>query len=163
MIELETGEKEILVTSLTDTEKYNYGLFQSLYHQRWGIEESYKKLKFRCELENFSGKSILSIRQDFYAKILIMNLTALFIISSLEEVEQKTKDSKHKYKINWAQAIGKMKNNFLYLFIKRSVGDYIKRIQEMIIENLCPIRPGRTNPINHKPRRKYYVSYKSNI
>ena len=105
LIELETGENEVLITSLTDTEKYNYAIFQELYHLRWGIEESYKKLKLRCELENFSGKSVLSIKQDFYAKILMLNLTALFVFSSRAEVEKKTENLKHDYKINWAQAI----------------------------------------------------------
>jgi hypothetical protein len=41
-------------------------LFKELYYLRWGIEENYKRLKQWVEIENFSGKSVLSIQQDFY-------------------------------------------------------------------------------------------------
>jgi len=44
---------------------------------RWGIEENYKRLKQWLEIENFSGKSVLTIKQDFYAKIVAENLTTL--------------------------------------------------------------------------------------
>jgi len=40
-IELSTGEKEVLITSLLDAEEYPYELFEELYHLRWGVEESY--------------------------------------------------------------------------------------------------------------------------
>jgi hypothetical protein len=42
-----------------------------------GIEEPYKRAKCRVEIENFSGRSALTVRQDFYAKIFAMNLTAM--------------------------------------------------------------------------------------
>ena len=44
-IELSTGEKEILCTSLIDSEKYTYEEFDKLYHYRWNEEEAYKLLK----------------------------------------------------------------------------------------------------------------------
>jgi len=47
----------VLITNLMDSDKYHVGLFKSLYHLRWGIEENYKRLKQWLEIENFSGKS----------------------------------------------------------------------------------------------------------
>ena len=41
-VELDTGETEILCTSLIDTEKYPYEQFKELYHFRWNEEEAYK-------------------------------------------------------------------------------------------------------------------------
>ena len=163
LIELETGEKEVLITSLIDTEKYGYEIFIKLYHQRWGVEESYKKLKHRLEIENFSGKSVLSIEQDFYAKVFMLNLTSFFIFSSRIEVEKKTEKLKRNYKINWAQAIGKIKNNFLYLFIKEKVEYYVEKIKNLILGNLCPIRSGRSSPRKGRSKKKFYYCYKSNI
>jgi hypothetical protein len=32
------------------------------------VEEDYKAIKCRMELENFTGKSVLSVYQDFHAK-----------------------------------------------------------------------------------------------
>ena len=37
-IELPTGGKEVLITSLLDSEKYPFEVFDELYHLRWGIE-----------------------------------------------------------------------------------------------------------------------------
>ncbi len=59
--ELETGETEILITSLTDQEKYPHEIFAELYHGRWPVEEDCKTMKCRTELENFTGKSVLSV------------------------------------------------------------------------------------------------------
>jgi hypothetical protein len=54
---------------MMDCEAYEVDLFKKLYYLRWGIEENYKRLKQWVEIENFSGKSVLSIQQDFYAKM----------------------------------------------------------------------------------------------
>ena len=40
-IELESGEKKILCTSLTDMKKYEHIEFDSLYHYGWNEEEAY--------------------------------------------------------------------------------------------------------------------------
>jgi len=63
------NEVEVLITNLTDESEFDVSIFKSLYHMRWGIEENYKRLKQWTEIENFSGKSTLSVKQDFYAKI----------------------------------------------------------------------------------------------
>jgi hypothetical protein len=76
-IELDSGETEILITSLLDTQKYPHSEFASLYHLRWPVEEDYKVMKRRIEVENFSGKSVLSVYQDFHAKVFSKNLTAV--------------------------------------------------------------------------------------
>ena len=55
-IELPTGEKEILCTSLLDHKTFTHKDMEELYHSRWNEEEAYKLLKSRVEVENFSGK-----------------------------------------------------------------------------------------------------------
>ena len=72
-IELETGEAEILITSLLDQQIHSYDQFAELYHLRWPVEEDYKTMKHWIEIENFSGKSVLSIYQDFHAKVFSKN------------------------------------------------------------------------------------------
>jgi len=51
------GQVEVLITSLLDMGKYPIEIFRDLYHLRWPVEEDYKTMKCRLELENFSGKS----------------------------------------------------------------------------------------------------------
>ncbi|MCF8057606.1 MAG: hypothetical protein K9K37_13340 [Desulfocapsa sp.] len=41
-LELESGETEVLITSLTDMEQSPHDLFADLYHDRWPVEEDYK-------------------------------------------------------------------------------------------------------------------------
>ncbi len=43
-IELDSGEVEILVTSLLDVGQYPHRIFKGLYHKRWPVEEDYKLL-----------------------------------------------------------------------------------------------------------------------
>lgn len=64
------GKVAVLITSLIDTQQYPIGIFNDLYHCKWPVEEDYKAIKCRMDLENFSGKSALSIYQDFHAKSL---------------------------------------------------------------------------------------------
>ena len=62
------GKAQVLITSLTDTQQYPNEIFDELYHRRWPVEEDYKTIKCRIELENYSGESVLSVYQDFHAK-----------------------------------------------------------------------------------------------
>lgn len=83
------GAVEVLITNLMDETDYDTAQFKALYHQRWGCEENYKRLKQWLEIENFSGKSALSIKQDFHAKMVAANLTALMTLAAQQRVEKK--------------------------------------------------------------------------
>jgi len=106
-IELENGEKEVLRTFLNDEEKYPYEEFCELYHFRWNVEEGYKLCKARAEVEGFPGKTALIVKQDFFAKVFIMSLSALLAFPIRERVinEYKSKGSKHPQKINRTSAM----------------------------------------------------------
>jgi hypothetical protein len=84
-VPLPTGEVEVLMTSLLDAEDVPTDAFAELYHLRWAQEENYKRFKCRVEVENWSGKSALSIFQDFHAKVLALNLTAV-LVSTAQEI-----------------------------------------------------------------------------
>ena len=78
LIRIQNGDKvQVLITSLIDTKRYPIEIFYDLYHSRWPVEEDYKFIKCRMELENFSGKSVLSVYQDFHAKIFTKNLVSI--------------------------------------------------------------------------------------
>jgi len=68
---LDNGEIEVLVTSLLDEKKYPVEDFKELYWKRWGIETFYDTIKNRLNLENFTGKSVEAVKQDFYSTIFI--------------------------------------------------------------------------------------------
>ena len=90
-VTLSDGSKEVLCTSLLDKETFPLECFAGLYHFRWNIEEGYKLYKCRMELEAFSGKTAIAIKQDFYAGIFMMTTAAVMAFPVVEEIK-KTKD-----------------------------------------------------------------------
>jgi hypothetical protein len=163
-IELNTGEKEVLVTSLTDSQKYPYDIFSGLYQLRWQVEESYKTMKSRLEIENFSGKSCLAVLQDFYAKIFSCNLTTILVSGTDEKVNQICEKRKRKYKPNFTQALNRMKNSIVLLFCRnrKRVIDYLGQLENLFVSNLEMVRDGRSFDRNfRKSKRIYPMPYKN--
>lgn len=161
------NEVEVLVTSLTDQEVYDCSIFKSLYHLRWGIEENYKRLKQWAEIENFSGKSTLSVKQDFYAKIVASNLTTLMEIQAQEIVDKRTRYLKRNYQINYAQALSKMKHRIISLIINKS-GDIVTLIKHTagyISRTIEAVREGRSYPRRLKNIKNdiHFPAYKSSL
>jgi IS4 transposase len=52
-------------------------VFAELYHRRWGIETDFRRLKQTLTLDNFSGRSVTAVKQDFHAAQLLKNLALL--------------------------------------------------------------------------------------
>jgi hypothetical protein len=72
----------VLMTNLLDSTRFPPAGFGDLYHQRWRIEEAFKRLKHRLNLEHVSGLSQLAVTQDFAAKVLCDNLQALTTLAA---------------------------------------------------------------------------------
>ena len=70
------GQVRLLATNL-DAQAFPAALFGDLYHQRWRIEEAFKRLKHRLHLEAVSGLSQQALIIDVAAKILADNITSL--------------------------------------------------------------------------------------
>ena len=161
------NEVEVLVTNLMDKEAYDSSIFKSLYHLRWGIEENYKRLKQWVEIENFSGKSALSVKQDFYAKIVASNLTTLMEIPAQEIVDERTRYLKRSYQINYAQALSKMKHRIISLIMNKTddVIALIKRTVEYISKTSEAVRRGRSYPRRLKNIKNdiHFPAYKSSL
>ena len=162
-VELDSGEPEVLITSLLDSEKYPTDLFAELYHDRWPVEEDYKVMKCRIELENFSGKSSLSVYQDFHARTFSKNITSMLAFAAQSIVEETAGDKEHNYKINFTQALSTIRDTIVILLVKSTTA--IQSIVSDILDTFAmatePVRPGRKFPRNHKrAQRKYCLNYK---
>jgi hypothetical protein len=99
-IDLGKGLPEVLLTSLFDKGLYPVDVFKELYHLRWTIEESYKTAKCRVELENYSGKTVKSVYQDFFAKVFTLNLTTALTHAAQDVIDLAGHQKKHPYRIN---------------------------------------------------------------
>ncbi len=142
-IELVTGEIEVLATSLLDPIVYPHALFEDLYHHRWPVEESYKVIKCRVEVERFSGETKHAVYQDFHAKIFTVNLTAIMAHPAQKVVTEQSQNKKYTYQINFTQALSKMKDTVVLLFQRSSIANILDRLWQVMIKTIEPIRPGR--------------------
>ena len=159
------NEVEVLITNLFNTTTYHRSIFKSLYHLRWGIEENYKRLKQWVEVENFSGKSALSVQQDFYAKILAMNLSALMAMAAQTTASKKTAHCRLRYQINFAQALSKMKHRIVRLILQSSqdIEHLIRRTVRYISQTIEAVRTCRSAPRKLKNIKNdiHFPAYKS--
>ena len=150
---LDSGETEVLLTNLYDTIKYETSCFKELYFLRWGIETSYDGDKNKQQIEQFSGHSVWSIEQDFYAAILISNLQSIIEKQSEKHLKILNKTRKYDYKINKNVSIGSMKNKIVNLFFAQNPESILLHLQKLFEQNIEPVRKNRTYArITNKPK-----------
>ena len=120
-------------------------------------------MKCRIEVENFSGKSPLSVYQDFHAAVLSKNITAMLIASTREKVASATASRILVYKSNFTQALSTMRDTIVILLrgSRKAILLIISDLLETIAKAVEPVRPGRKYPRNHKrAQRKCCLNYK---
>lgn len=159
VVDLSTGEEEILITSLLDKTKHKYKIFKKLYHLRWGIEENYKFHKVRIEIENFSGKTPHAIEQDFNASIFTANIRTLVAREAQDELDQvaSVEHRKHAYVINKNISISVLKDNLVKALFNPKVNliHFCTILKQNMKISVVPIRPGRQYEHIKKSSHKY--------
>jgi hypothetical protein len=151
-----SGRVRVLMTSLLDGRRYPAASFGALYHQRWRVEEAFKRLKHRLRLEAVTGLDYLALQQDFGAKILADNLCTL--LSKLDDPHEDECDSHP----NRVYALGALKPilGACLLRIRRCL-DELATVLDLIQRTRCRIQPGRSYsrpPRKAKPH--FYLAYK---
>jgi len=151
----------VLITSLLDQARYPYAVFKELYHQRWPVEEDYKVFKLRVEVENWSGKSTLSIDQDFHAKTFTANLTAVLAHPAQTQVAAQSRSKQYIYQVNFAHLLSKMKDTVVLLLRDLQIADLLFSLWHIVLHTVEPIRPGRKYPRSKtRNRRRFSMAYK---
>ncbi|OJH30291.1 Transposase DDE domain protein [Wolbachia endosymbiont of Armadillidium vulgare] len=139
---LSSGEVEVLVTSLLDEQSFTVEEFERLYYLRWGVETFFSRLKGRLNLENFTGKSIETIKQDFWSTIFISNLESIMIEDDEETLS--AQNSKLKKSINKSVSFNAIKNLAFDIFSTESDIDCIMdRLSQLFLMNTLVVRKGR--------------------
>jgi hypothetical protein len=162
-VELPTGETEVLCTSLIDTEEYPHHEFDGLYHLRWNEEEVYKLLKCRVELEAFSGKTANAIKQDFFSKVFLLTLSAVYAHPVEEKVKQEYKANgkrKHDQKINRTNAISMTQDIIIAVLLRKQFALALSAFDKIVYDTREIIRPGRNVPRKKKQKKPYSMNYK---
>ncbi|WP_133661257.1 IS4 family transposase [Paraburkholderia sp. BL10I2N1] len=151
-----SGRVRVLMTSLLDGQRYPAACFGALYHQRWRVEEAFKRLKHRLRLEAVTGLDYLALQQDLGAKILADNLCTL--LSDLDA----SHDDECASRPNRVYALGALKPILGACLLRvRHCLDGLATVLALIHQNRCRIQHARSYP---RPPRKakphFHLAYK---
>lgn len=97
---LDNGEFETVATSLPRS--FSLDDIKELYHLRWGIETSFRDLKYTLGLVDLHGKSDVFAEQEIYACLTAFNFASRVC---REVVVRQPKDSVYAYKVNFKMAV----------------------------------------------------------
>lgn len=162
---LDTGEIEYLLTNISEQIILPEEMKET-YFKRWQIEIGYDILKNKLHLENFTGKTKITIEQDFYAQIYTFNVLQDIKNTNTKRIQEKqlNRNLKYKYKVNINILAGWLKN-ILIAVIFTEDKDEKKKLYNIIVEkaekNLVAIKPNRTNI--RKPYTSGRNKYKTNL
>lgn len=156
---------EVLMTNLWEEEGHGVEEFKALYFMRWGIETNIALQKNVLQLEAFSGLTVCSVLQDFYATIVMSNLHSIIIKQAQSSVEVDGKPRKYPMKINKNKSFGKLKLYLVNLFLNLDVEAVLQKLHDHFIREVIPIRIGRSYPrvkknMQTKTKFKTYTNFK---
>lgn len=132
--------------------------------KRWGVEEHYKRQKRWAEIENFSGRSLLAIRQDIHAKILAMNLAAMVRNAAQLIADRQCAERELRYQVRPSSALSEMKNNLVRLLFGDP--DQRRELLALLTQSLSDaveaVRPDRSFPRRNPGKLKpgFHQAYK---
>lgn len=132
---------ETVVTNL-DATVYPPERLKELYAMRWGIETSFRHLKYTVGLTKFHTKKVMCVEQEPFANLIMYN----FVEMITSHVVIKGKPKRYTYKVNISVAV-----HVCRAFFKGKTTS--PNVETTIANNLIPTRLGRHGPRTHRVRR----------
>jgi len=83
---------------------------------RWGIECLYGVIKERLKIDNFTGKTVISVKQDFYATIFLIGLESILTQQAEMQLFDKSRQNQHRQIVNNMVSFNAIKNFLIELF-----------------------------------------------
>jgi hypothetical protein len=137
----ETGYENI-ITNLP-SEEFPLDEIKRLYHLRWGIETSFRELKYVIGALNFHSKKREYIEMEVWARLLLYNFCS--IITGNVVINRKGR--KHPLQVNYAVAY-----KACHYFLRLHNGEAPPDIESLIEKNSLPIRLNRNYARQHRFR-----------
>ena len=141
---------EIIITNL-DRNIFDVEKIKEIYHLRWGIETSFRELKYAIGLTSFHARKPDFIKQEIYARLLLYNYCELITTHVIKQMKNNDKTKQ----VNFTIAIYICRE---YLRNKRNLSppDVINLIEKHVL----PVRPGRKDPRKVKPQASVSFLYR---
>ena len=128
----DSGNMETLITNL-DADRFSLPALKALYARRWGIETSFRSLKYAVGLIHLHAKKPDLVLQEIFASFLIFNFTQ----AAAWAVDVPQSSAKYGRHVNFSDAVFAC-----CAFLRRSAADPFPLLRR----KLLPFRPGRTAP-----------------
>ena len=140
---------ECIITNL-DRNEFTMEEIKELYHKRWGIETSFRELKYAIGLSALHSKKRELIKQEIYARILLYNFSQRII----QKIKIKKKSTRYLYQVNFTRAF-----HIIRAFLRKKSGVPLN-VESLIAKEILPIRPNRSNTRPLKRKRQIEPIFK---
>lgn len=141
---------ECLVTNLS-ADDFPLVRLKELYNARWGIESSFRKLKYTIGLSNFHSYKPALVMQEIWARIIAYNLTEAMI----NETVIKKDNRKYSYKVNFSVAA-----HICRVSLRPHEKETLVNLMQLLARELIPIRKNRQYKrlqTAHFRRPRYFI------
>ena len=135
---------ETILTNLNRIE-YPPDRIKELYALRWGIETSFRDLKYTVGMLDFHSKKTACIKQEIYSHLIMYN----FAETVTSQVSIRKKQRKHTYKANFSVAV-----HMCRLYYRNKVT--LSVLESIIAKNLIPLRLNRHRDRDLPKKRAYH-------
>lgn len=140
---------ETIITNL-DVDTFTPEELKRPYHMRWGIETSFRELKYALGLTSFHAKKVEYITQEVFARLVMYNFCKMITL----HVVVQQKPTKYGYQVNFTVTIHICKKFF------RDENVHPPDIEALIQKNVLPIRENRTDPRKIKFKKAVSFNYR---
>lgn len=140
---------ECIITNL-DRNEFTMEEIKELYQKRWGIETSFRELKYAIGLSALHSKKRELIKQEIYARILLYNFSQRII----QKIKIKKKSTRYLYQVNFTRAF-----HIIRAFLRKKSGVPLN-VESLIAKEILPIRPNRSNTRPLKPKGAVCFNYR---
>ena len=139
---------ETIITNL-NADYFPQEELKKLYSMRWGIETSFRELKYTVGLQHFHAKKVEFVHQEIFARLTMYNFYELITQSVV--IQQKNR--KYTYKVNFSAAVHICRQFFL-----RDLPP--PQVEAMLMRHISPIRPGRSSPRKLSTKQSFGFLYR---
>lgn len=139
---------ELLLTNLPEN-AFSLHEIRTLYNLRWGIETSFRALKYTVGLLHFHTKKTENILKEIFARISLYNFSSLVALFSAIPAS----DRKYPCKVKFSVAV-----HLCRQFILGSVSPPV--LEALLLRHTFPIRTGRSFPRVPSLRKPVSFAYR---
>ncbi len=139
---------ETVITNLSQSD-FSPVELKELYRMRWGIETSFRELKYAVGLTSFHSKKVEYIAQEIYARMIMYNFSEMITLHVIIQL----RDTKYAYQVNFTVAI-----QICRYFFRCNV--LPPNVEALIQKNTLPVRPGRKDIRKIRPKTAVSFIYR---